>query len=225
MADPKTYTPEEVEALVQEKLAAAKAEGDKAFQSLWDEAKKAKERAKAFEGLDPEEARTLKQKYQELEQRAKADKAGITSEQLEKMRAEIRGSLEQDYVPFKSKAEALEKEMRSLRLDAVVKGVMAKNGVRADRIDALFRLAADQFDLTDDGKPMLKERMGTSVEKFVAEDLFKQYPEFYQGSGSSGGGATKSNGGAGGSRVIAAGDSAAFLANLEGIASGKVEVR
>jgi len=59
-------------------------------------------------------------------------------------------------------------------------------------------------------------------------DEMRQDPEFapvFPGTGSSGGGATKSSGGAtGGSRVIAANDNSAFLANLDAIASGSVTV-
>jgi hypothetical protein len=206
VADPvKTFTEDEVAAQVEEKLAAAKAEGDKAFQKLWDEAKQAKALAKKFEGLDPDEIRTLKQRFTELEQQKKAEKAGITSEQLDKMRLEIRADLEREYSPVKARVESLSTENRTLKLDNVVKGVMAKNGVRAERVDALYRLTAHDYDLTDDGQPMVKGRLGTPVDKYVLEDLSKAYPEFYQGSGSSGGGASKSNaGGAGGVRVIAA---------------------
>jgi hypothetical protein len=221
-----TFTKEQVETLVQEKLAAAKAEGDKAFQQLWDEAKAAKAKAKAFEGIDPDEVRTLKQRYQELEQKAKAEKRGITSDELEKMRTEIRADLEKEYVPYKTQAEQLGQRVRTLQLDTVVKGEMAKSGARAERIDALFRLTGDEFDLTEDGKPVVKNRMGISVEKYITDELTKQYPEFFMGSGSSGGGAPKSNGGAGGSaRVIAADDPQAFLKNVEKIAKGEVVVR
>jgi hypothetical protein len=221
-----TFTKEQVETLVQEKLAAAKAEGDKAFQQLWDEAKAAKAKAKAFEGIDPDEVRTLKQRYQELEQKAKAEKRGITSDELEKMRTEIRADLEKEYVPYKTQAEQLGQRVRTLQLDTVVKGEMAKSGARAERIDALFRLTGDEFDLTEDGKPVVKGRMGISVEKYITDELTKQYPEFFMGSGSSGGGAPKSNGGAGGSaRVIAADDPQAFLKNVEKIAKGEVVVR
>ena len=225
MADEsKVFTEVEVQALIEEKLAAAKADGDKAFSNLWEEAKAAKAKLKEFEGLDAKEARVLKAKIAELEQAKKAEKAGITSEELQRMRGEVRGDLERDYADIKTRAETLAKENRSLKLDNVVKGIMAKSGVRAERVDALFRLAGDQFDLTDDGQPMLRERPGTPVEKYVAEELSKAYPEFYQGTGSSGGGAPKSAGGAGHVRSIAAGDMKSFLANVEGIAKGDVRV-
>lgn len=73
---------------------------------------------------------------------------------------------------------------------------------------------------------MLRDRPGTELEKYIAAELSQSYPEFFEGTGSSGGGASRSSGGAaGGSKSVAADDASAFLANLEGIATGKVEVR
>lgn len=224
VADPKTYTQEELDAQVQERLAAAKADGDTAFAKLWEEAKQAKQRLKDFDGVDPVEYKSLKDKVTSLEQQQKAEKAGITSEELTRLRTEVRADLEREYQPHITKAEKLAIENRGLKLDSVVKGQMSKAGVRAERIDALYRLTADEYDLTDDGTPMIKNRMGTPVEKFVSEELVKQYPEFFNGTGSSGGGATKTNAGGGGAKVIAAGDNKAFIANLDNIASGKATV-
>jgi len=222
----KTFTPEEVEALVTEKLAAAKAEGDTAFQNLWDEAKAAKAKLKAFEGMDPQEIRKKLDAYEKLEVEHKATKAGVTSQELERLRAEVRTDLEKEYAPFKGKVDALGQELRELRLDNVVKGVYAANGVRGDRVAALFKLTRDQYDLTDDGKPMLVERPGTELAKFVQDDLAKEYPEFFEGSGASGGGASKSAAGGGGAvRQIAASDGDAFISNLDTVASGETAVR
>lgn len=227
--DDKTYTQEEVDALIEERNKALEAKRDEILGELKD----AKAKLKALDGVDPEEHKKLQQKITDLEQQKKADKAGITSEQLTKMRAEV----EQDMISRFAKMSASEladqipavkdvvHDNRSLRLDSVVKAEMAKAGARSERIDALFKLTADQFDLTDDGKPMLKDRPGIEVGKFVAEDLKKQYPELYNGSGSSGGGASRSTAsGSGAPQTIAADDGEAFIANLEGIAKGTVSV-
>jgi hypothetical protein len=216
----KTYTPEEIQALVAEREALI-AKRDE----LLTETKQTKSKLKAYEGIDPEEHKTLKQRLAEIETQEKAGKAGITSQELEKMRADIRKDLESEYSPFRTSAEQLAAENRALKLDTKVKDVMAKSGVRAERIDSLFRLKADAFDLTEDGKPILKDQMGLPIEKFIAEDVRKEYPEWFEGTGSSGGGASKSAVGGGSSRVIPAGDQSAFLANLDGIAKGTVTVR
>lgn len=217
----KTYTQEEVDELIQERNAALEAKRDEILGEL----KTAKEKLRDYDGVDPEEYAELKEKVTELEHQKKADKAGITEEQLNKLRAEIRDDLEDEYKAIVEERDSLKHDNRGLRLDSVVKAEMAEAGVRSERIDALFRLNADKFDLTDDGAPMLKDRPGTEIGKFVAEDLKAQYPEFFNGSGSSGGGASKSAaGGGGGSKRIAYGDRKAFSDNIEGIAKGEVEV-
>jgi hypothetical protein len=203
-------TPEEIEEMARE-LAAIKGK----HEELLGETKAAKEARRVAEA-----------RAGELEQTLKAHKAGVTSQELERLRAEVRADLDKQYAPTLDEAKALQAENRRLKLDDKVKGAMAKSGARADRIDALYKLTQGEYDLTDDGQPMLKTRPGTPVEKFVAEDLKGMYPEFYEGSGSSGGGASRSvAGGAGSQKVIAADDGAAFLANLEGIAKGTVAVR
>lgn len=209
--DGKTYTQEEVDALLAEQVGGLKTNRDE----LLAEAKAAKAEKRAAEA-----------RAAELEQQVKAHKAGVTSQELERLRAEVRADLDKQYAPTLEEAKALAAENRRLKLDDRVKGTMARSGARADRIDALYKLTAGEYDLTEDGQPMLKTRPGTPVEKFIAEELKGLYPEFYEGSGSSGGGATKSVAGGGGSvKVIAASDNdPAFLANLEDIASGKVKV-
>lgn len=227
--DDKKYTQAEVDALIEERNKALEGKRDEILSEL----KEAKAKLKAVDGIDPEEHRALQAKIQDLETQKKADKAGVTSEQLAKIRQEV----EADLVGRYSKMTAAElaaqipavgdvvKDNRTLRLDSVVKAEMAKAGARSERIDALFKLTADQFDLTDDGKPMLRDRPGIDVTKFVAEDLKKEYPELYNGTGSSGGGASRSTAGGGGApQTIAANDSKGFIDNLEGIAKGTVNV-
>lgn len=177
-----------------------------------------------FKGIDPDEVRSMQTKLQELEHQSKASEAGITNEQLKTLRAEIRKDLEKEYSGLQGEVESLRADNRGLRLDSVVKDEMSKAGVRAERIDALFRLNSDKFDLTDDGVPFIKERPGAEIAKFVAEDLRKEFPEFYNGSGASGGGASKSSGGVGQHGKIAASDKEALSHNLEKIASGDIEV-
>jgi hypothetical protein len=209
----KTYTEDEVTARIQEALAGVKAEDDPAFKKLWQEAKTAKEKAKELAG-----------KLTEAERAQQAAAAGITSQELDRLRSEVRVDLEKEYQEKYSDYEAYKTENRTLKLDNVVKGEMGKAGVRPERIDALYRLSQDQFDLTEDGKPMVKSRMGTPVSKFITDELGKEYPELFLGTGSSGGGATKSQGGAVGSRTIQAGDNSAFIANVERISKGEVKV-
>jgi hypothetical protein len=190
---------------------------------LLTEVKQTKGKLKIYDGIDPEEHKTLKQRLAEIETQDKAGKAGITSQELERLRAEVRKSLEDEYTPFRTNAEKLAAENRSLKLDNVVKTEMAKSGVRAERIDSLFRLTQDAFDLTEDGKPILKNNIGVEIGKYVREDLLNEYPEWFEGSGSSGGGASKSVSSGGGKRVITGAE--AFSQNIEAIAKGTAVYR
>lgn len=223
-----TFTQEQVDAMIAERLA-SEVEGLKKSQAqLLKEKKDAQARAALFEGLDPDEAKTLKAKLAEMETQAKATAAGISSDQLAKLRQEAEQTYEKKYGPVLTERDQLKQEIRALKLDSVVKGLMASKGARAERIDALFTLSRDRFDLTDDGKPMVKDAT-KEVGQFIAEDLLQTYPEFFQGSGSSGGGASKSNGGAGGvvTRIAAPTNGvfgSEFLQNLEGLRTGKTSI-
>ena len=168
----------------------------------------------------------LRAQVAELETAAAADKAGITKADLDQMRATVRKQLEAEYEPLKTENEGLKTRVRTLLLDNVVKASMGANGVRADRVDTLFKLTDDRFDLTDDDKPMLKGAPGKDVGKYIAEELEQEYPELYAASGSSGGSASKSVSSGGGGRVktIARDDGPGFLANVDKIASGEVKV-
>jgi hypothetical protein len=65
-----------------------------------------------------------------------------------------------------------------------------------------------------------------TFEELVAEmRSSSDFASAFEGTGSSGGGAVRSAAGGGGRTVVAAGDNDAFLANLEQIAKGEVEVK
>lgn len=221
--DAKTYTQEEVDALLTEKV--GEVDGLKAnTKKALDEVKAARQKLAAYEGLDPDEAKQWKAKLTELEQKSKADAAGITAETLAKLRQETAAEFDKKFGPVVDENGKLKAEIRGLRLDDRVKSQMGKAGVRPERIDALYKLTQGAFDLTDDLQPMVKDST-KEVSKFIGEDLLKEYPEFFQGSGSSGGGASKSTGGTsrvGPTRI--ANDPASLLANIDRLAKGEVTV-
>lgn len=224
MSDTLTLTQEELDA----KIAEANAGLAKKRDELLSEAKRAKEEAKATK----EALEAMQQKMAELEQKAAAKDAGVSEEKLRELTERARADMERKYAPLKEQVEALsaqlgqkDGELRSLRLDSRVKDIMGKGGARSERVNDLFRLTADRYDLTDDGDVILKDKREVPLDKYVREELANEYPEFFSGSGSSGGGASRSAGGAGGAvRTIAAGDNDAFLANLDAIAAGTAKV-
>jgi len=173
---------------------------------------------KEFDELEAEIAR--------IEAEGEAQDAGLTKEKLQEIENSVQARLEKKYAPLADQNKSLSEQVRTLTLDNVVKALMPKKGVRADRVDALYRVAKDNFDLTEDNAPILREDPGADIGEFIETKLAEQWPEFFEGTGSSGGGASRSAGGAGSfRRTIPAGDNDAFLANLEQIATGKVQVR
>lgn len=131
------------------------------------------------------------------EAEAKAKASGLSDEQIAALRADLRREIESEYEPVKAKAteaDVLAAENRALLLDAKVKAAMAAKGVRADRIEALFKVAGDRFDLTADKTPTLKATPGVSIDAYIADALKAEFPEFYEGTKATGSGAPGSNG-------------------------------
>jgi hypothetical protein len=126
-----------------------------------------------------------------LRQEMEAKAAGLTDEQLKKLRADAA----KEYEPIVAEREKYAAELRALKLDAAVKNEFAKSGVRGERLEALWRLTSDRFDLTEDGKPYIPERPGSEVAKYVTDALKTEYPEFFAGTAADGGGASGSRGG------------------------------
>ena len=216
-----TFTKDQVDEMVKEQLAALKADTDTAFGNLWEEAKAAKATAK-----------TLEAQLAELREGQQAGKAGVNAEEVQKLKEQIRADEArrareelQDELDKAALLPSVLEENRYLKLDSKVKGLYGEHGVRSDRIDKMWKLTKDQYELTDDGVPMLKDEPTADLGRFISEKLRSEYPEWFNGSGASGGGASRSAVGGGGKTVIPRGDGVAFMNNLEAIASGEVEVR
>lgn len=133
-----------------------------------------------------------------LKEEAEGKTLGLTEEKIEEFKTQIRADLTEEtkgeIADLKTKLEArdgVDAEIRTLKLDTAVKTMMLTKevGVRGDRVDALFQLATEEFDLTDDGKPKLANHPGKTIETFLKDDLKKKFPEFYVGTKGSGGGA------------------------------------
>lgn len=225
----KTYTQEEFDAMLAEQLDGLKKNRDE----LAREAKAAKASLKSYDGVDPDEFKSLK----------------TAAAAAEEKRAAAAG----DFASLKTQmADAHKKELdaRDVKLakyDAALKQRLVHDELRraisehkglADMQDLLVEHGAKHVRVreTDDGfeayvaddrgNPRIADGSGTpmGIGDFVKSTLVAKFPRAFEGSGSSGGGATKSSGGAAGVTRIAAGDNKAFLDNLDGIASGKVEV-
>lgn len=127
-------------------------------------------------------AREREARLRELELEAKASKEGLTAERLKEIRAQVAAEFE----PWKSKAEQYAAENRALKLNDRVKALLAK----AEFVDAevAWKLFGEQFDLTEDGQPIVKDAPGTSLDAHIAK-LAEAHPYLVKGSQIAGGGA------------------------------------
>jgi hypothetical protein len=150
-----------------------------------------REKREAAEAATKLTAKELKK----LQGDAAAHKAGVTEEQLKEMRATIRAEVEAEFAPFKAQAETLAAENRTLKLDNAIKKLAGEAGFLPTKLDDLWKLHGEEFDLTDDGKPMVKGKPAVEVAKHI-EALKKLRPEWVQGSRADGGNTGGSRGSA-----------------------------
>lgn len=161
----------------------------------------------------------LENRLAELEQERTAEKIGVTSERL----AEIRAAAEAKFKADLEERDRLRVEVRGLKLDGTVKSMLVKSDVVDP--DAAWKLFRDQFDLTDDGKPIVTADPTTDIEQYIGGTLRQQYPYMFRGTQADGGSARGNRGTNTATRTIQSGDTKAFLANLDKIVAGEVEVR
>jgi len=235
VADPKTYTEEELNAAVEERLAGAKAEQDKAFKQLWEEAKKAKAQLKAWDGKDPA-------KYDELVQAAEAaaQKKAAAEGDFETLKKQMSEKHSSELAAREAKIAKLNKAIERRLVDAeLTRAIAAKKGepdlllpyarqfVRVKETEEDF----EGYIADERGTPLVADGKGTPMtfDSFVEQTLMTKFPRAFEGTGSSGGGSAKSNAGGGGTvgRIAAPTHGSFgqdFLDNAQAIRDGKVTV-
>jgi hypothetical protein len=119
------------------------------------------------------------------EKQAKA--AGMTEDDLKKLYAGIEDSLRKEYEPKLTALDAATRENRELKLNNVVKSMFRSAGAVASRIDDFWKLHSEEFDLTSDGKPMVRDEPGKDVAKHIA-GIMKNRAEWVAGTKASGSG-------------------------------------
>jgi len=178
------------------------------------------ERMKEAERKAKLDAKEAADRAAELQRQLEAAKGGVSSEVLEKWNAEKAKELaERD-----AKVDAMTKQLRGLQLDDKVKAAALEAGMFPKHATTTLRALMDRFDLSGEGKPVVLED-GKPSPKSLAEFFTAHkadFPELYQAPPASGGGAKPPTGAP--PAKVAITDQAAFLANLDGIASGKVAV-
>lgn len=222
-----TYTQEQVDAMIAEKEAGLRANRDE----LLKEAKAAKERLKAYEGVDPDEHKRLKAAAEEADRKkatAEGDFKALEKQLIERHQGELSAR--------EQKMQKMQRAIDKRLVQAQMASAIAKYEGEVDLLMPYAERFARVKETDDDfeafiaderGNPLVADGKATpmSFEAFVEQVLMQKFPRAFKGTGSSGSGAAKSNGGAGGAKVIAAGDNSAFLQNLEAIAKGTVTVR
>jgi hypothetical protein len=221
VADPKTYTEDEYNAMIAERDA-LKANRDQALT----EAKAAKKKLADYDGVDAAEYKALKEANAEAE-RKKALAEGNLETWKKQVTDQHQKERETDAKRIAKLTAALDK-----RKVAKLTEALAKADAVPEMMDLLVLKgsAAVRLRETDDdweeyvgdekGNPLVADGQGSpmSIQQFVEKSLKAQYPGAFKGSGSSGGGATKSTASGGGSLVSS--DGRAFLDNLKDLASG-----
>lgn len=148
-----------------------------------------KEKREAAEKLMRKTAGEL----QKLQTQRKAADAGMTEEKLKELREEAKAEYMAEIQPQLDEAVKIKAQNRSLLLDADMKARALKAGVLPEKVDDFWALRGSEFDLTDDGKPMVKGKPGIEPDKHLTV-LLKKNPEWVKGTQASGGGAQGTTG-------------------------------
>jgi len=152
------------------------------LQRALDEERAAREKA---EGV----ARKAAKEAADAAARKQAAAAGMTEDELKKLYDKVEANIRAEYDPVLKEAEVLKTENRNLKLRNVVKEQFRAAGALKDKLDDFWKLHGEEFDLTADGKPMVKAEPGKDVAKHVGA-ICKLRNEWMQGTRAAGGGAS-----------------------------------
>lgn len=232
MAEVKFDSQEAFDAAVAERIAAETDGLKKNRDEVMKEAKAAKARLAALDGIDPEKYKKLEAAAEEAE-RNKLTAAGDFKSLEQQLVAKYEKELEKERADKSRYATAMEQHL----IDAAIATELAKHSdtprllmphmktqVKVMEVDGQFvARVVDAAGTVRIGKGQGASPM--SIAELV--DEMKTSTEFapaFRGTGSSGGGASRSAGGASGARTVPSGDNAGFIANLDGIAKGTTKV-
>lgn len=115
--------------------------------------------------------------------------AGRTEEEYKKLYDTIEKSVRDEFEPKLKGYEELQKEVRTLKLDSKVKEMFKAGGALDAHIGDFWKLHGDEFDLTSDGKPMVKAEPGKDVARHV-QGILAGRKTWVQGTKATGGGST-----------------------------------
>lgn len=227
--EPRTYSQEEVDQLFAEREAGLKANRDEALK----EAKAAKARLAAYDGVDPEKYKQLVQAAEDADRKkaaAEGDFKALEKQLVDKYEGEIqkregtikqyRGALESYLIDAEASRELAQHSDSPGLLLPHIRSRMQVIEQDGQFVTRIVDPATGQVRI---GKGQGSSPM-TLTELVEEMKTDKTFALAFRGTGSSGGGASKSTASSGGKQVIASTHDPAFIQNLQEVASGKVEV-
>jgi hypothetical protein len=226
--DEKTYTQADLDAKVAEANAALEANRN----ALLAEKKRLEKETARFKDVDPDKYRSLVEQEAELERR-KAEAAGDWKARETQLFDKFSKETEQKDGRIKSLSAALERRLVDAEATSAIAAAKGSPKVLLPHIKAHVRVVEEDGEFVVQvvdakGSQRIGDAKGTPMTIAQLVEEMKEDPDFsrnFEGTGSSGGGAPRSNAGGGGAvRQIASTNSPDFLANLSGIAGGKVKV-
>ena len=224
-----TFTQEQMDAAVEAGKAGLVANQT----ALMDETKEAKRALAAFDGFDANEYKRLQDAEAEAA-RKKAEGEGdwtkleenlVTAHGLELQSEKDRTAKAMQSVDDSLVVAELTRAIAAAKGDVKLLLPHARKYVHTRETDDGF----EAFVVDEKGTPAFSDGQGTPMtfDQLVETRLTVDFPRAFEGTGSSGGGASRSSAGGQGriAGTIAAEDGDSFMDNLEGVASGKVQVR
>ncbi len=122
----------------------------------------------------------------DAETRRNAAASGMTEKQLKDLYDSIEANLRAEYEPKLADLEKWKTEVRGLKLDSKVKALFKDGGALEGKVGDFWKLHGDEFDLTADGKPMVKNEPGKDVARHV-QSILKGRQEWVRGTKATGG--------------------------------------
>jgi hypothetical protein len=223
-----SFTKEQVAELVAAEVAGLKANQTK----LLNEKKAADALLKKYEGIDPETARQALEAAADAE-RKRAELAGDWKAREAQLLEKVGKDIAAKDTKITALSSALERRLVDAEATSALAAAKGAPKVLLPHIKAQTKVVEEEgeyvvYVVDARGNPRIGDAKGTPMTIAQLVEEMKQDPDVarnFEGTGSSGGGATRSTGGASGTtRSIASTNSPDFLANLADIASGKVKV-
>jgi len=181
-----------------------------------------------YDGIDPEEARTLLDRARKERDRKLID-AGKVDELVTERIAPMKANFESQLTALTESNRSLTSQLEGVRIDGAIRDAATKAGARPEAIEDFLYRGRQIFRLQDgqavpmDGDKIIYGKNGGPMEitEWVT-GLTERAPHLF--AASTGGGARPDRGPARPAGTISRDDANGFLANLDKIAKGEVKV-